>query len=115
MTIQTATQKNTLASAYGAAATYGAVYTTSAGSSQGTEPTGGSPAYARKPLSWGSPTNGVISTTAVTFDIPASTTIVSAGVHTAVTAGTYLDGASVTSQTFSSQGTYQVTYTYTQT
>jgi len=35
-------------------------------------------------------------------------------VHTAVTGGTYLDGATVTSQAFASQGTYAVTFTYTQ-
>lgn len=114
MTIQTTTQKNTLATAYGNAATYGAVYTTTPGGSAGTEPSGGSPAYARKALTWGSASGGVISVTA-TFDIPASTTLVGAGVHTAVTAGTYLDGCTVTSQAFSSQGTYALTYTYTQT
>lgn len=115
MAIQTATQKNTLATAYGNAATHAALYTTAPGASAGTEVTGGSPAYARKALSWGAPTNGVVSATAVTFDVPTSTTVVGAGVHTAVTAGTYLDGASVTSQAFASQGTYQLTLTYTQT
>lgn len=114
MTIQTATQKNTLATAYGTAATHAAVYTTAPGGSAGTEPSGGSPAYARKAITWGSPSNGVITAT-VTFDIPAGTTIVGAGVHTAITAGTYLDGASVTSQAFATQGTYALTLTYTQT
>lgn len=114
MTIQTTTQKNTLATSYGTAATYGAVYTTAPGGSAGTEPSGGSPAYARKSLTWGAASGGVI-TVAPTFDIPTGTTIVGAGVHTAVTAGTYLDGASVTSQAFASQGTYLVTLTYTQT
>lgn len=114
MAIQTATQKNNLATAYGAAATHGSVYTTAPGGSAGTEPTGGSPAFARKALSWGAPSNGVTSAVGV-FDIPSGTTIVGGGVHTALTAGTYLDGASVTSQAFASQGTYTVTYTYTQT
>jgi hypothetical protein len=113
MAIQTTTMKNNLASAYGTNAAYGSVYTTAPGASAGTEPTGGSPAFARKALSWGAPSGGVTTVTA-TFDIPASTTIVGAGVHTAVTAGTYLDGASVTSQNFASQGTYALTFTYTQ-
>lgn len=113
MAIQTTTQKNTLASAYGTAAAYGSVYTTAPGASAGTEPSGGSPAYARKALSWGAPASGVVSASA-TFDIPSGTTIVGAGVHTAVTAGTYLDGTTVTSQVFASQGTYQVTFSYTQ-
>ena len=114
MAIQTATQKNNLATAYGTNATYAALYTTAPGATAGTEVTGGSPAYARKSISWGAASNGVITAT-VTFDVPSGTTVVGAGVHTAVTAGTYLDGASVTSQAFASQGTYQLTLTYTQT
>lgn len=114
MTIQTATQKNNLATAYGTAATHAALYTTAPGGSAGTEVTGGSPAYARKAITWGSPTNGVMTAT-VTFDVPSGTTVVGAGVHTALTAGTYLDGASVTSQAFATQGTYALTLTYTQT
>lgn len=113
MAIQTATQRNTLANAYATAAAFGAVYTTAPGGSAGTEPSGGSPAYARKALSWSSASGSVVTATP-TFDIPASTTIVGFGVHTLVTAGTYLDGAAVTSQAFSSQGTYAVTATYTQ-
>lgn len=114
MAIQTTVQKNTLATAYGAAATHAALYTTAPGGTAGTEPSGGSPAYARKAISWGSASGGVITAT-VTFDVPTSTTIVGAGVHTAITAGTYLDGGSVTSQAFSSQGTYALTLTFTQT
>lgn len=115
MTIQTATQKNTLATSYGTAATHAALYTTAPGATAGTEPTGGTPAYARKALTWGAPANGVTTAGAVTFDVPSGSTIVGAGVHSALTAGTYLDGASVTSQAFASQGTYQLTLTYTQT
>lgn len=114
MAIQTATQKNTLATSYGTAATFGALYSTVPGGTAGTELTGGSPAYARKALSWGAASNGVITVT-VTFDVASGSTVAGAGVHTAVTAGTYLDGVGVTSQAFASQGTYQLTYTYTQT
>ena len=114
MAIQTAAMKNVLSDAYKAAATYAALYTTAPGGTAGTEPSGGSPAYARKATSWSASSNGVTSTT-VTFDVPSGATIVGAGVHSAVTAGTYYDGASVTSQAFASQGTYQLTLTYTQT
>lgn len=113
MPIQTATQKNNLATAYGTNATHAALYTTAPGATAGTEPTGGSPAYARKPITWGAASAGAITAT-VTFDVPAGTTIVGAGVHTALTVGTYLDGGSVTSQAFASQGTYTLTLTYTQ-
>jgi len=112
--IQTAQQKENLAVAYGTNATYGAIYTTAPGASAGTEPSGGSPAYARKPLTWTAGTvDGVVTATA-TFDVPAGATIVGVGVHTAVTGGTYLDGATVTSQAFNSQGTYSVTFTFSQ-
>lgn len=113
MAIQTTTEKNSLASKYAADGLYGAVYTTAAGATAGTEPTGGTPAYARLPLSWGAPVNGVATATA-TFNIPAGTTIVSGGLHTAATGGNYLDGGAITSQTFASQGTFAVTFTYTQ-
>lgn len=113
MAIQTVTQRNTLAAAYGTAAAFGAAYTTAPGGSAGTEPSGGSPAYARKALSWGAPSASVVTVVPV-FDIPSGTTIVGAGVHTLITAGTYLDGVAVTSQAFASQGTYTVTFTYMQ-
>lgn len=113
MAIQTTTQKNTLATAYGNAALFGALYTTAPGATAGTEVTGGAPAYARKSLTWGAPTNGVVTATA-TFDVPTGVTVVGSGVHTAVTAGTYLDGGTVASQAFASQGTYTATFTYTQ-
>lgn len=114
MAIQTVTQRNNLATAYGTNATHGALYTTAPGAAAGTEVTGGSPAYARKPMGWGAAATSAI-TGAPVFDVPSGTTVVGFGVHTAITAGTYLDGASVTSQAFASQGTYTVTATYTQT
>jgi len=111
MAIQTSTQKNNAATGYTAAATYAALYTTAPGGSAGTEVSGGSPAYARKALTWSSPVAGLTSVT-VLFDVPTGTTVVGAGVHTAVTAGTYLDGVAVTSQAFSSQGTYSLTLSF---
>lgn len=114
MAIQTSAMKNILSDAYKGAALYAALYTTAPGASAGTEVTGGSPAYARKSISWSASSGGVTSGT-VTFDVPSGTTVVGAGVHSAVTAGTYYDGGSVTSQAFASQGTYQLTLTYTQT
>jgi hypothetical protein len=113
MAIQTVTMRNSLATAYATAAAYGALYTTTPGGSAGTEVTGGSPAYARKPLSWGSASSSAVTATAAVFDVPASTTVVGFGIHSAVTAGNYLDGVAVTSQAFSGQGTYSVTPTFT--
>lgn len=112
MAIQTSTQKNTLATSYGTAAAYGALFTAVTLPSTVTEVTGGSPAYARKALTWGSPTAGVI-TASATFDVPACT-VVGTGIYSAVTGGTYLDGNTVTSVTFSTQDTVTVTFTFTE-
>ena len=117
MAIQTDLQRKNLATAYGTNATYGSMYTTAPGSSAGTEVSGGSPAFARKALTWSTPaTVGSTAETTATavFDIPASTTVVGAGVHTASTGGSYLDGASITSQAFATQGTYTATFKYVQ-
>jgi hypothetical protein len=117
MAIQTPALRETLADAYGAEALYGAVYTSTPGVTAGTEPTGGTPAYARKSLTWSaaSTSGGVTTITATAvFDVPASTTVVGVGVHDAATAGNYLDGGTITSQAFASQGTLTVTFTYTQ-
>ena len=114
MAIQTAQGKENLAVAYGTNAAFGALYTTAPGATAGTEPTGGAPAYARKALTWAPGTVDGIVTATATFDVPSGATIVGVGVHTAVTGGTYLDGSAVTSQAFASQGTYAVTFTYTQ-
>lgn len=115
MLIQTATQKNNLATAYGNAATHVALYSTTPGASAGTELTGGSPAYARIATAWGAPTNGVVSTGPHTFNVGSGSTVAGGGFHNALTAGTYLDGGGLTSQAFASQGTYALTGTYTQT
>lgn len=112
MAIQTATQKNTLASAYGTAAAYGALFTAVTLPTTVTEVTGGSPAYARKALTWGSASGGVVTATA-TFDVPACT-VVGTGVYTAVTAGTLLDANTVSSVTFAGQDTVTVTFTFTE-
>lgn len=114
MALQTSAIKNTLANAYATACAFVGLATTAPGATRGTEVTGGSPAYARKASNWGSATNGVITASPTAFDVPSGTTVVGVNMESAVTAGTYQDGAGVTSQTFSSQGTYTVTATYTQ-
>lgn len=113
MAISTATMKNALAAEYASLALYGALYTTAPSGSPGTEPSGGTPPYARKPLTWSTPAGGSISAT-VTFDVPAGTNIVGTGTHSAATAGTYYDGNSVATQVFSGQGSLTVTFTFTE-
>lgn len=114
MAIAAVAGRKQMATAFGNLATHGAIYTTVPGASAGTEP---ATVYARKPLTWSAPVTTsateVITATA-TFDVPAGANIQGVGVHTALTAGTYLDGGSVTAQSFATQGTLTVTFTYTQ-
>lgn len=117
MAIAVLAQRNALADAYATAAPHGAIFTADPGTS-GTatgEVTGGSPAYARKAISWGAASASVV-TGAPTFDVPSGTTVTFAGVCSTNVAGaaTVRDRVAVTSQAFASQGTYTVTYTYTQ-
>lgn len=115
MAIATTTQKNTLATSYGSAGGFLSLHTADPGTTGTNEVTNtGSPAYARKAVTWGSASAGAITGT-VTFDVPSGTTVTFVGVWTALTGGTFLDKAAVTSQAFASQGTYQVTATFTET
>lgn len=92
-------------------ATHLSLFSTAGGATAGTEISGGSPAYARKPVTWnGGAVDGTVTGTA-TFDVPSGATVAGFGMHTAVTGGTYVGGGAVTSQAFSSQGTYQLTVT----
>lgn len=106
MPIKTTAQRNTLATAYGNAATEARLYSTVPDTAAGTAIVGAAAA-----ITWSAPTNGVI-TAEVTFNVPAGATVAGAGVHSAT--GTYLDGGAVPSQPFASDGTYTLTLTYTQ-
>lgn len=117
MAIRNLTQRNAMAAAYGAAAPYGALFTADPGTGDAAtgEVSGGSPAYARKALAWGAASASAI-TGSGTFDVPAGTTVTYAGVAATDVEGaaTVRDSVAVTAQAFASQGTYQVTFTYTQ-
>jgi hypothetical protein len=108
--------KNTLATSYKTAAPYGALFTADPGTSGSAtgEVSGGS--YARAALNWGTASNGAVTSSATVFNVPSGVTITYFGVTTSGTAGTgdVQDSAAVTSQTFSSAGTYTVTATYAQ-
>ena len=83
--------KNVMANAAAGAITHLALLTALSDTAP-TEVTGGSPAYARKATTaWTSAAAGITTTpsVAVTFDVPASTTVLAIGFYTAVTAGTF--------------------------
>ena len=96
---------------FGTLATYGALTSTAPGTTSGTELSGGSPAYARKAITPGTATTAVPSVMALTipaFDVPSGASVQGFETFDASTAGNYLNGGSVTTQTFASQGTYTV-------
>lgn len=74
-----------------------------------TELTGGSPAYARKTLAYGSTAAGDWAGTA-TFDVPAGSTVNTVGFYSALSGGvaSYTQ-ALVTPETYGAQGTYNLT------
>lgn len=110
MAIATTTEKNNLATKYGTDAAFATLFSTApSGATPGTEV----PGITRQALAWGAASNGVITATA-TFSVGSGATVAGAGVYTALSGGTYLDGGTLSSQTFGSAGTYTLTLTYTQ-
>ena len=104
--------KDALASAYFVKAERVSLHTADPGSTGASEVSGGSPAYARKTVPAATLNGTGQGQIQVVFDVPAGTTVLGVGLWTA--AGTFLDGVTVTSQTFSVQGTYTATVTYQQ-
>src|SRR4051812_14085265 len=99
MAVNGRNMRSALANAYGTNAPWAALYSTAGGASAGTELTGGSPAYARKAATWGGAGAGNTNTATIpAFDVASGATVAGAGFHSAVTAGTYMDGGGVTSQ-----------------
>lgn len=113
MPIATDGMRQITANGYTAAAVAGSLHSATPGTTGASEISGGTPAYARKSLTWTPGTTGTATATA-TFDVGSGTTVTHTGIWSATTAGTFRDSATLTSQTFSSQGTLQVNYTYTQ-
>lgn len=104
--------KTVLATAYIGACTFVGLTSTVPTSSTGTEISGGSPAYARVAASWGA-AGATVTGTPGAINVASGTTVVGVQYWNASTAGTYEDGATVTSQAFASQGTYTVSPTLT--
>lgn len=74
------------------------------------EVTGGTPAYARKAITWGAAAAGsVAASNAPVFDIPAAATVRRAGFQSALTAGTYYGDAELVDEAYAGQGTYTLT------
>lgn len=75
----------------------------------GTELTGGSPAYARRPVSWTSAVDGLIRPTAdLVFDIPAGTNVASWRGFSAISEGVDYGGGALVQETYAGQGQYRL-------
>lgn len=113
MPIATTTEKNALATDYGNDALYASLHDGAPGTTGANEISGGAPAYARQPITWGSPVGGLIVSGTLEFNVPASTDLTNVGIWSAVTAGTFLD-SSIISVSFASQGVYRIVLNYQQ-
>jgi hypothetical protein len=97
MAIATNAMKEALAIEYGSLALYASLHTADPGTTGTSEVAGGSPAYARKSLTW-----------------TAGSSITHAGIFSASTSGTFYDKVAVTYNSQPSQGQLTVNFTYTQ-
>ena len=126
MAIAIANTKNALAAFYtlGTTGTFsytGATFIGLAATNPGTaatpstEITGGSPAYARVATTWGVASLGIATGTAVTINIPTTTTVTYALLASAATVATtnMVDNCTVTSTTYNAQGSAIITPTFT--
>jgi hypothetical protein len=94
----------------GSLAGFASLHTGNPGATGANEVTGGTPAYARKAVTWAAPSAGAMAlSNSPTFDVPANTTITHVGIWSAASGGTFYGFGSIAEETFASQGTYQVT------
>lgn len=73
----------------------------------GTELTGGSPAYARKAVTWTN-ANPARPSADLTFDVPSGATVAGWVGYDAATDGNAYGGADLTNETYAAQGTYKL-------
>jgi hypothetical protein len=92
---------------------YASIHSSDPGGTGTAELTGGSPAYARKPLVWDPASGKVAAVTGgnlPTFDIPAGSTAAYMGFFSALTSGTFRGSQALSaSETYVGQGTLVVT------
>jgi hypothetical protein len=89
-------------------ATHASLHTADPGSTGASEVSGGSPAYARKAITWAAASAGSKTlSAAVTFDVPAGTTVTHCGTWSAISAGTFRAGGTLSvPESWGAQGTY---------
>lgn len=93
-----------------AVAVFASLHTAQPDASGSNEVSGGSPAYARKAVTWAAASGGAKAfSNSPVFDVPASTTVAFVGLWSAGTAGTFYGYFDVTDEVFAGQGTYTLT------
>jgi hypothetical protein len=102
--------KNAMLDHLAGLAVFASLHTADPGATGTNEVSGGSPAYARKAITWNAAASGNLDNNAnPVFDVPAGTTVTHVGFWSAVSAGTWYGSADVTDETFAAQGTYTAT------
>ena len=88
-------------------AVFASLHTADPGTTGANEVTGGTPAYARKAITWNSASAGALDNNAnPVFDVPAGTTVTHAGFWSAATNGTFYGSIDVADEAFTGQGQY---------
>ena len=101
---------NFMLTALGTEVDFLSLHTDAVGSGNINEVSGGSPAYARKGITWNTAAGGALdSSNTQAFDVPSGTTIRRVGFQNAVTAGTFYGDAEITDEVYGAQGTYTIT------
>jgi hypothetical protein len=104
--------KNSAVDGIGSAATYISLHTADPGTTGASEVAGGT--YARVATTWSASSNGSKPGSAVTLNVPASTTIGYWGLWTAASGGTFYYGGTLqASESYGNAGTYVLTPTLT--
>jgi hypothetical protein len=102
--------KNAMLDQFGTICLFGSLHTAIPGSTGAAEITGGTPAYARKALTWNPASTGskTLSDTPI-FDVPPLTTVAYVGLWSTLTGGVWYGYIDVTDEVYAAQGTYQIT------
>jgi hypothetical protein len=107
----TSATRDTMLDQLSTLATHASLHTADPGSTGTSEVAGGS--YARVPITWSASSGGTKNITgAVTLQVPTGTTITHFGMWSALSAGTFRGGGSLSaSQSYPTGGTYDLTIT----
>lgn len=106
----TSAGKNLMLNGFSASAVYVSLHSSEPDGSGSSEISGGSPAYARKSVSWAAASGGALTSNAnIVFDVPGTTTVAWLGYWSAATSGTFYGSRQLSaSETFTNQGTYTI-------